>query len=193
MQPQPQLTLDVIYENWRGYHQKLRACIAPLTSEQLVLQPAAHMWPLGQIVQHIISVRAGWFSGTLQDDDEAMNAYMVWGQRDSPNFQPSIRKELTDQHYGHTAHVWVARIVDDEVVPEDAATRTYPSPHDVGKALLKPSIQQRREDGGLKHDVLAPRFDGFRQCRRVAVHDANCCGQHFPGPLGGRFQQLDAL
>jgi uncharacterized damage-inducible protein DinB len=79
-----QPTLDVIYENWRGYHEKLRDCIAPLTDEQLLLQPAAGMWPLGQIVQHIISVRAGWFSGTLQDDDEAMGEYMSWGQRDSP-------------------------------------------------------------------------------------------------------------
>jgi uncharacterized damage-inducible protein DinB len=43
------------------------------------------MWPLEQIVQHIISVRAGWFSGTLQDSDEAMDAYMEWGQRDSPS------------------------------------------------------------------------------------------------------------
>jgi hypothetical protein len=42
------------------------------------------MWPLGQLLQHIISVRAGWFSGTLQDDDEGMNAYMWWDQRDSP-------------------------------------------------------------------------------------------------------------
>ena len=77
-------TLDVIYENWRGYQAKLRDCIAPLTNEQLRLQPAAHMWPLGQIVQHIISVRAGWFSGTLQDEDAAMNEYMAWGQRESP-------------------------------------------------------------------------------------------------------------
>jgi uncharacterized damage-inducible protein DinB len=85
MQEQTRSTLDVIYENWRGYQQKLRDCIAPLTNEQLDLQPAAHMWPLGQMVQHIISVRAGWFSGTLQDDDEAMNEYMMsWGQRDSP-------------------------------------------------------------------------------------------------------------
>ena len=84
MQQQTRSTLDVIYENWRGYHEKLRDCIAPLTNEQLSLQPAAGMWPLGQIVQHIISVRAGWFSGTLQDDDAAMNAYMLWGQRDSP-------------------------------------------------------------------------------------------------------------
>jgi uncharacterized damage-inducible protein DinB len=84
MEMDTQSTLDVIYENWQGYHKKLRNCIVPLTNEQLLLQPAPHMWPLGQIVQHIISVRAGWFSGTLQDDDEAMNDYMSWGQRNSP-------------------------------------------------------------------------------------------------------------
>ena len=84
MPPQVPSTLDVIYENWRGYHEKLRNCIAPLTDEQLSLQPARHMWPLGQIVQHIIGVRAGWFSGTLQDDDAAMSGYMEWGQRESP-------------------------------------------------------------------------------------------------------------
>lgn len=84
MQDQTQSTLDVIYENWRGYQEKLRDCIAPLTDEQLDLQPAPHMWPLSQLVQHIISVRAGWFSATLQDEDEAMSAYMWWGQRESP-------------------------------------------------------------------------------------------------------------
>lgn len=84
LQQQARSTLDVIYENWRIYHEKLRDCIPPLTDEQLLLQPAAHMWPLGQIVQHIIAVRAGWFSGTLQDDDKTMNEYMSWGQRDSP-------------------------------------------------------------------------------------------------------------
>ncbi|MFN8468470.1 MAG: DinB family protein [Caldilineaceae bacterium] len=84
MQQQTQSTLDVIYENWRGYQEKLRAAVAPLTDEQLTLQPATHMWPVGQLVQHIISVRAGWFSGTMQEPDEAMDAYMWWGQRDSP-------------------------------------------------------------------------------------------------------------
>jgi len=84
MQQDIRSTLDVIYENWRGYNGRLQNCIAPLTNEQLVLQPAPRMRPLGQIVQHIISVRAGWFSGTLQDADEGMNEYMLWGQRDSP-------------------------------------------------------------------------------------------------------------
>jgi uncharacterized damage-inducible protein DinB len=85
MQEQTGSTLDVIYDNWQGYQEKLRDCVTPLTKEQLLLQPAARMWPLGQIVQHIISVRAGWFSGTLQDEDKAMNEYMSWGQPDSPS------------------------------------------------------------------------------------------------------------
>jgi uncharacterized damage-inducible protein DinB len=84
MQPDTRSTLDVIYENWRGYNGRLHNCIVPLTNEQLLLQPAPRMWPLGQIVQHVISVRAGWFSGTLQDADALMSAYMEWGQRDSP-------------------------------------------------------------------------------------------------------------
>ncbi len=84
MQQQNQSTLEIIYENWRVYQDKLRDCIVPLTQPQLLLQPAPHMWPLGQILQHIISVRAGWFSGTLQEDDKAMSEYMLWGQRDSP-------------------------------------------------------------------------------------------------------------
>jgi uncharacterized damage-inducible protein DinB len=85
MHLESQSTLAVIYDNWRGYQEKLRNCIAPLTEAQLALQPAPRMWPLGQIAQHIISARAGWFSGTLQDADDAMNAYMNWGQRDSPD------------------------------------------------------------------------------------------------------------
>ena len=84
MQLQTQSTLDVIYENWRGYQEKLRNAVAPVTDEQLLLQPAPHMWPLGQLIQHIIGVRAGWFSGTMQEPDAAMNEYMVWGRRESP-------------------------------------------------------------------------------------------------------------
>lgn len=84
MQQQSRSTLYVIYDNWRGYNEKLCDAIAPLTDQQLMLQPAPHMWPLGQIVQHIVSVRAGWFSGTLQDEDKAMREYMEWGQMESP-------------------------------------------------------------------------------------------------------------
>jgi uncharacterized damage-inducible protein DinB len=84
MQSERQSTLQVIYENWKIYQDKLRNCILPLTAEQLALQPAKGMWHIQQLAQHIISVRAGWFSGTLQDADDAMTAYMEWGQYESP-------------------------------------------------------------------------------------------------------------
>ncbi len=85
MEQNIQSTLEVIYENWRGYNKRLQECIAPLTNDQLLLKPAPNMRSLGQIVKHIISVRAGWFSGTLQDADPLMSEYMQWGQRDSQN------------------------------------------------------------------------------------------------------------
>jgi uncharacterized damage-inducible protein DinB len=84
MQQQTKSTLEVMYENWRTFNDKLRSAIAPLTDEQLKLQPASGMWPVQQLAQHIVSVRAGWFSGTLQDSDPAMDAYMEWGQYESP-------------------------------------------------------------------------------------------------------------
>src|SRR5690606_32006712 len=78
-----QPTLDIIYDNWRIYNDKLRAAIGPLKDEQLRLQPATGMWPLQQLLQHIVGVRAGWFCGTLQEADEAIEAYMEWGQWES--------------------------------------------------------------------------------------------------------------
>lgn len=97
MPEEPQSTLDVIYENWGKHQVRLRDCIASLTPAHLDLQPAARMWPLGQVVQHIIGVRAGWFSGTLQDDDAAMTQYMEWGHRDSPSRSPAeLAKGLDD-------------------------------------------------------------------------------------------------
>lgn len=123
MQNQPGSTLDVIYENWREYQGKLRGAVAPLTNEQIALQPAPRMWPLGQIVQHIISVRAGWFSGTLQDADDTMNAYMAWGQRDSPDRSAEELARGLDETWAFIE----ARL--QRWTPEDCA-RTFPDEWD---------------------------------------------------------------
>lgn len=77
-------TLQVFYKNWRVYQDELRSCIAPLTREQLLLQPASGMRPVGYLVQHIISTRVGWFCYTLQDEDPQMHEYAFWGERDAP-------------------------------------------------------------------------------------------------------------
>jgi uncharacterized damage-inducible protein DinB len=129
MQQDMRSTLDVIYENWRGYNVRLQNCIAPLTNEQLSLQPAPRMWPLGQIVQHVISVRAGWFSCTLQDSDQSMEKYTTWGQRDSPE---RSAKEMV-QGLGETWAFIESRL--QRWTPADGA-KTFPD-----------------EDGGHVHQV----------------------------------------
>ena len=118
-----QSTLDVIYENWREYNGKLRTAIAPLKDEQLSLQPAPHLWPLGQVLQHIISVRAGWFSGTLQDPDEAMTAYMEWGRRESPQRSVEDIVRALDETWAFLE----ARL--QRWTPEDCAV-TFPDEYD---------------------------------------------------------------
>jgi uncharacterized damage-inducible protein DinB len=101
----------------------LRDCIAPLTNEQLLLQPAAHMWPLAQFVQHIISVRAGWFSGTLLDEDEKMKEYMSWGHRGSPARSPVELVRALDETWAFIE----TRL--QRWTPSDCA-RTFPDEYD---------------------------------------------------------------
>jgi uncharacterized damage-inducible protein DinB len=120
---QTQTTLEVIYDKWREYNGKLRNTIAPLTNEQLRLQPAPHMWPIQQMVQHIVGVRAGWFSGTLQDSDPAMGAYMEWGQRESPLRSPAELARGLDETWAFIE----ARLK--RWIPEDCA-QTFPDEYD---------------------------------------------------------------
>jgi len=116
-------TLGVIYENWGRYNRKLRDCVLPLTMEDLSLQPAPGMWPLGQILQHVVSVRAGWFSGTLQDDDGAMRQYMEWGRRDSPERSPAELARALEETWAFIE----SRL--QRWTPEDCA-KTFPDEQD---------------------------------------------------------------
>ena len=58
---QNNLTLATFYKGWDAYQQLLVTAVTPLTSEQLALRPAPHMWSAGMIATHIIATRVGWF------------------------------------------------------------------------------------------------------------------------------------
>lgn len=77
-------TLEVIYENWREYHTKLRAALAPLTDEHLLLQPAPHLWSLGRILRHMIETRAWWINTFLKENDSSVTEYAEWDIPDAP-------------------------------------------------------------------------------------------------------------
>lgn len=130
MQPKTPSTLDIIYENWKRYNNMLRDCIVPLTDEQLLLAPAAGMWSVGQLVQHLIFSRANWFNRVLQENDPLMNDYMEWD-----TWEPSTEGTDTlvrglDDTWGFIEtrlHRWTS---DDCAVtfPNDWSAGGYPTP-----------------------------------------------------------------
>ncbi|MEZ5308043.1 MAG: DinB family protein [Pyrinomonadaceae bacterium] len=73
-----QTTIEAVYEGWKEYDTKLRECVASIPNEALELRATNDSKSVGEILRHIISVRAGWFSGTLQDPDDVMNGYILW-------------------------------------------------------------------------------------------------------------------
>ncbi len=57
---------DVIlpaYANWARYNQRLREAVAPLTVEQLSLQPAPDRWPLWATIGHLACQRVSALCG----------------------------------------------------------------------------------------------------------------------------------
>jgi uncharacterized damage-inducible protein DinB len=78
-------TLTTFYSNWKEYQDHIKAAIAPLTTEQLALEAAPHLRTVGQLAQHIVSCRAGWFTYTMGEDwGDAGKALAAWGERGAP-------------------------------------------------------------------------------------------------------------
>jgi uncharacterized damage-inducible protein DinB len=53
--------LMTVYEGWDGYQLSISKAIKPLTREQLVWRPAAHLRSVGELVRHIALGRIDWF------------------------------------------------------------------------------------------------------------------------------------
>lgn len=85
------VTLDTIYENWKKYQDKLKEALAPLTPEQLALSAAGNERSIGQIAQHIILVRVGWFVYTLTEQYESVKPLEEW---DKPGAPPPTADQL---------------------------------------------------------------------------------------------------
>ena len=67
-------------------------------------------------------------------------------QRDSPMPHPSIWKQLANAMKWNALHVWIARIIIGEVVPQYATIWLDPAPHRGGEVLLEARVQNRCED-----------------------------------------------
>ena len=63
-------SLEPFYRGWADYHGLLVQAISPLTDEQLRLSAAPNLRSVGDLAAHIVSARAGWFHGLMEEGGE---------------------------------------------------------------------------------------------------------------------------
>lgn len=77
-------TLTELYAGWENYQKHLIDALTPLTSDQLMLRPAPHLRPIGQLAAHIVGARARWFHDFLHEGDDRLAPLMLYGGVDQP-------------------------------------------------------------------------------------------------------------
>src|SRR5438552_3415141 len=80
----PPSTFSVFYQGWHDYQALLVKAIAPLSPEQLALRAAPDLRSVGEIVTHIIRVRASWFTFDLHEGGEEMASFVTWDRPGMP-------------------------------------------------------------------------------------------------------------
>lgn len=76
--------LAPFYAGWDVYQQHLVEAVAPLSSEQLALRAAPHLFSVGILAAHIVATRAGWLYYTLEERDERLPALAAWNNPNLP-------------------------------------------------------------------------------------------------------------
>jgi uncharacterized damage-inducible protein DinB len=77
--------LSTIYTSWKGYQDRIKESLAPLTAEQLTLRAAPGLRSVGENAAHIIGCRAGWFTDFLGEDGGAdVKATVSWDEPGAP-------------------------------------------------------------------------------------------------------------
>ena len=78
------LSLAPFYKGWDVYQQHLVTAIAPLSSEQLALRPAPHLWSVSILAAHIISARVWWFHLWMGEGDTRLAPLEKWDEPEAP-------------------------------------------------------------------------------------------------------------
>ncbi len=81
---QNNLTLATFYKGWDVYQQLLVTAVTPLTSEQLALRPASHLWSAGMLAAHIIATRVWWFHTWMGAGSAELVPLEKWDEEGMP-------------------------------------------------------------------------------------------------------------
>jgi uncharacterized damage-inducible protein DinB len=88
---EPQSAVATIYTGWHTYQIRLTTALTPLSSEQLALRASPTHRTIGEIVTHMIAVRARWFM--MDEDDPGLAGFATW---DRGGYRARTAAELVD-------------------------------------------------------------------------------------------------
>ena len=72
-------SLAMVFEGWQGYRQSIIHAVTPLTAEQLLWRPAAHLRSVGELVRHIALGPISWFHWMgAPGSDELAGRIVAW-------------------------------------------------------------------------------------------------------------------
>ncbi len=78
------LSLASVYKGWDRHHHLLRDAIRSLSADQLALCAAQLLRSIGELVAHVIAVRARCLYYVLQESEATLADLVTWDRDDAP-------------------------------------------------------------------------------------------------------------
>ena len=75
--------LSAILSGWQGYQEVLIKTVESLEPDQLDLRMNEDLRSVGEILAHMVGVRARWFHHLMGDGGEDLEAFCEWGREDT--------------------------------------------------------------------------------------------------------------
>jgi len=80
---QKNISLSISIEWWQKYQELLKEAVAPLTADQLAFRLGSQR-SAGEIVTHIVAVRAWYLQGVMGEGNEEIKALYGWEEPGAP-------------------------------------------------------------------------------------------------------------
>jgi uncharacterized damage-inducible protein DinB len=76
------LPLEVVYAGWDNFQKRLVQVTSGFSAEELALPVSPNHWPIGMLIQHIISDRIWWFHLWMNEGGPEISSFMHWEEEE---------------------------------------------------------------------------------------------------------------
>ena len=82
-------SLTAYYRGWENYQRLLTGAVAPLTSQQLDLRAAPHLWSVRMLASHVAATRAWWFHSWMGEGGPDFDALADFDEDEKAERRPA--------------------------------------------------------------------------------------------------------